>query len=170
MINKSRFFTHSFYLGSYKTAQLIGIIYILRKIWRSCQPTCDRIILSNWSHNLRQSDQKVIQPSYDGNIILTWYMIYHGRISRPRREPISIRAGFRTFVKRSSLIGRAVVAPSFVSSRPRVLTRYQKSLVARWRTYPADEKLSIRPEANQTTIKRGGSFMKTTSEIYREMA
>lgn len=117
----------------------------------SCQPTCDRIMLSNWSHNLRENDQKVIQPSYGGNIILTWYMIYRGRISQPLREPISIRAGFRTFVKRSSLIGRAVVAPSFVSSRPRAPARYQKSLVARWRTYPADEKLSIRPEANQTT-------------------
>lgn len=40
---------------------------------------------------MRENDQKVIQRSYDGNIILTWYMIYRGRISRPRRADIDSR-------------------------------------------------------------------------------
>jgi len=122
-------------------------------------------MLSDWSNNLRESDQKVIQRSYDGNIILTWYMIYRGRLDRG--EPISIRAGFRTFVKRS-LIARAVVALSSVSPRPRA-ARYQKSLVVRWRILSSGWEIKY-PMGNESdgVIKRErGSFAKTTGEIYR---
>lgn len=128
-----------------------------RKIRQPRQPTYDRVILSNWSHNLHESDQKVIQPSYDGNIILTWYMIYRERISRPRRANIDSRR-FSNICQAVSYRSRG--RRTFFRFSVTPAARYQKSLIARWRTYPADEKLSSRRERVKRRDKARARFFR----------